>query len=56
MYRKLYTHKSLKFTDNVKVNTAKCMFRARHHYLTPNLPLRIYSRLRIMIIFAFIEL
>ena len=38
MYRKLYTqHKSLKFTDSVKVNTAKFMFRAIHHYLPPNL-------------------
>ena len=29
MYRKLYTqHNSLKFTDSVKLNTAKFMFRA----------------------------
>ena len=38
MYRKLYTqHNSLKFTDSIKLNTAKCMFRARHHSLPPNI-------------------
>ena len=38
MYRKLYTlHNSSKFTDSVKLNTAKFMFRARHHSLPPNL-------------------
>ena len=29
MYRKLYTsHHSLKFTDIIKLNTVKCMFKA----------------------------
>ena len=38
MYRKLYTkHNSLKFTDSVKLNTAKCMFKARSHSLPPHL-------------------
>ena len=38
MYRKLYTlHNSLKFTDSVKLNTAKFMFRAINHSLPPNL-------------------
>ena len=38
MYRKLFTqHNSLKFTDSVKLNTAKCMFRARDHSLPSNL-------------------
>ena len=38
MYRKVYTqHNSLKFTDSFKLNTAKCMFRAIHHSLPPNL-------------------
>ena len=38
MYRKLYTlHDSLNFTDSVKLNTAKFMFRARNHSLPLNL-------------------
>ena len=38
MYRKCYTqYISLKFTDSVKLNTVKCMFRARNHSLPSNL-------------------
>ena len=38
MFQKLFTqHNSLKFTDSVKLNTAKFMFRARHYSQPPNL-------------------
>ena len=38
MYNKCYTiQKYLKFTDIVKLNTAKYMFRARNHSLPSNL-------------------
>ena len=38
MYRKYYSqHNSLKFTDSVKLNIAKFIFRARNHSLPQNL-------------------
>ena len=50
MYRKLYTQQhSLKFSDSVKLNTAKFMFRARHYSLLPNL--QNVFKVKLMIIF-----
>ena len=56
MYIKLYTQlNSLKFTDSVKLNTAKFMFRARHHSMPPNLQnvfkVKAYKPIIIIIIY-----